>query len=93
MIEVTQLVDDSRDDHVFEVEIMKSYQYTVWFSENCYQELTAGKIDTDDLVRKSFEFLLKQEPASSILPEFNLTQISRHFPKHRSAIKTDIENT
>ena len=86
MIEVTQLVDDKRSDFVFEVEILKSYKYTVWFSRNYYQKLTGGRIDADELVKKSFEFLSKREPASSILPEFDLKTIAHYFPEYETEI-------
>jgi hypothetical protein len=44
-------------------------------------------IDPDEhgletVVRESFEFLLEREPASSILPRFSLTDISRYFPEY-----------
>ncbi|MGH2990241.1 MAG: hypothetical protein ACRDMA_10330 [Solirubrobacterales bacterium] len=44
-------------------------------------------IDPDEngletVVRKSFEFLLEREPASSILPRFSLDDISRYFPEY-----------
>ena len=38
--------------------------------------------DPERLVRASFEFLLEREPASSILPEFALSDISRYFPDY-----------
>jgi hypothetical protein len=33
-------------------------------------------------VRESFDFLLEREPASSILSEFSLNDISRYFPEY-----------
>ena len=36
--------------------------------------------DLSEVVRESFEFLLEREPASSILSEFSLDDISRYFP-------------
>ena len=38
--------------------------------------------DVEDLVRRSFEFLLEREPASSILREFDLAVIRRYFPEY-----------
>jgi hypothetical protein len=35
-----------------------------------------------EVVRESFEFLLEREPASSILPQFSLDDISRYFPEY-----------
>jgi len=47
-----------------------------------------GSSDARDLVRRSFEFLLEREPASSILPEFGISEIERYFPEYPSVIKT-----
>jgi hypothetical protein len=38
--------------------------------------------DTERLVRASFEFLLEREPPSSILAEFELSDIARYFPEY-----------
>jgi hypothetical protein len=41
----------------------------------------------EDLVRRSFAFLLKREPPESILRSFDLTVIGRYFPEYESAIR------
>ena len=38
--------------------------------------------DVRDLVRRSFEFLLEREPATSILGSFQLSVIQRYFPEY-----------
>jgi hypothetical protein len=38
--------------------------------------------DLEDVIRESFRFLLEREPASSILPQFSLDEISRFFPEY-----------
>ena len=45
-----------------------------------------GGGDITDLVRRSFDFLLAREPASSILREFDLGTIERYFPEYHSVI-------
>jgi hypothetical protein len=40
-----------------------------------------------NLVRRSFEFLLRHEPPESILASFDLTVISRYFPDYEDAIR------
>jgi len=40
----------------------------------------------DDLVRRSFEFLLAREPRESILRQFDLPVIGRYFPDYEAAI-------
>ena len=36
----------------------------------------------EDLVRRSFDFLLEREPPSSILRRFDLSVIERYFPEY-----------
>lgn len=36
----------------------------------------------EDLVRRSFDFLLAREPATSILRSFDLSVIERYFPEY-----------
>lgn len=42
--------------------------------------LAPGAAAPEDLVRRSFEFLLAREPKESILRQFQLTVIGRYFP-------------
>ena len=42
--------------------------------------LAPGATTPDDLVRRSFAFLLAREPKESILRRFDLTVIGRYFP-------------
>jgi hypothetical protein len=43
--------------------------------------------EVEDLVRRSFEFLLEREPPGSILREFDLSVIQRYFPEYEARIK------
>ena len=52
-----------------------------------YIELTDERATPDELVRKSFEFLLENEPKESILGSFDLSVIARYFPKYPDVIK------
>jgi hypothetical protein len=49
--------------------------------------LDPGPTAPDDLVRRSFEFLLEREPPSSILSTFELSVISRYFPGYEADIR------
>jgi hypothetical protein len=40
----------------------------------------------EELVRRSFEFLLQREPKESILREFDLAVIQRYFPDYDQAM-------
>lgn len=42
----------------------------------------SGREDVEDLVRRSFDFLLEREPATSILGRFDLSVIQRYFPEY-----------
>jgi hypothetical protein len=42
--------------------------------------------DPEQLVRESFAFLLEREPATSILQEFSLDDISGYFPEYPEEI-------
>jgi hypothetical protein len=50
------------------------------------QKLTAGKITTFELIKKSFEFLLSRESNKSILRHFDLCVISQYFPEYEREI-------
>ncbi len=43
--------------------------------------------DVEDLVARSFEFLLQREPPGSILSTFDLSVIQRYFPEYDRAFK------
>jgi hypothetical protein len=45
---------------------------------------TAGP---EELIQKSFQFLLEREPKESILSHFDLSVISRYFPEYEREIK------
>jgi hypothetical protein len=44
-------------------------------------ERWGGGRPVEDLVRRSFDFLLEREPATSILRSFELSAIQRYFPE------------
>jgi len=48
-----------------------------------------AKADVEDLVRRSFDFLLELEPQSSILRNFDLSVIERYFPEYDRAINKE----
>lgn len=58
--------------------------HTVWVSPADVRRWAAGETDPDvaELVRRSFDFLLEREPASSILRSFDLAVIQRYFPEY-----------
>jgi hypothetical protein len=68
------VVSDTTTSH--EVRVQMSYA----------QKLTAGKITTLELIKKSFEFLLIRESNKSILHKFDLSVISHYFPEYEREI-------
>lgn len=48
--------------------------------------LLAPGHSAEELLQKSFRFLLEREPNTSILPSFALLQIGRYFPEYQRQI-------
>lgn len=65
---------DDISDH--KVELDKEY----------YDKLTGGKEEPEELIRRSFEYLLEREPKESIFSHFDLQVINRFFPEYKSEI-------
>lgn len=61
--------------------------HKVRLGRECYDRLTEGRTPPDELVKKSFEFLLENEPKESILGSFDLSVIERYFPGYPGVIK------
>lgn len=64
-----------------------SSEHVVRVARSDLDRLALGSTDPDDLVRRSFEFLLEREPPSSILREFDLPVIGRYFPEYEQTIQ------
>lgn len=63
-------------------------RHSVNVTQQEYDQLTGGKTTTpEELVRRSFEFLLEREPKEHILRQFNLPAIQRYFPEYPVEIK------
>lgn len=60
--------------------------HTVAVPASYHQRLTGGKIDVQELVKRSFEFLLNREPKESILSEFELPVIQNYFKDYEEEI-------
>jgi len=78
------------DEFKFRVRITEAGSETtheVTVSPSDYAKLAGDKIQPEELVRRSFEFLLEREPKESILARFDLSVISRYFPEYGHEIK------
>jgi hypothetical protein len=95
-IEVQKLTDES-----FEVTVIDGdtgsgtggatkSTHRVTLKASDYDRLSAGGIGAEELIRKSFEFLLEHESKESILRRFDLMEIARYFPSFEGDIKQRI---
>jgi hypothetical protein len=83
MIEITKI-----DDVTYKVVVKRKVTTTheVRVTETYYQKLTGGRITVEDLIEKSFEFLLEREPNTSILRTFDLPVIGHYFAEYEHEI-------
>lgn len=76
------------DENTFEVtvESAKTTSHKVYVKPAYYQKLTGGKVSAEELVKKSFQFLLERESNTSILGTFELSVIQQYFPEYEQTI-------
>ena len=55
--------------------------HKVRLPEGFLDDLLLTGVDEELIVRETIDFLLEREPATSILPEFSLADVSRYFPE------------
>lgn len=78
------------DENKFRVDIdlnRSSTSHEVTLNDDYWQKLTAGKISKEELIEKSFEFLLERESNETILREFELPVINQYFPEFEDSIQ------
>lgn len=81
--------DDVDKRMVFEVEVKdvgSATFHTVSLEDKYHKKLTGGNISPEELLRRSFVFLLERESKESILSEFDLKEIARYFPDYERTI-------
>ncbi len=79
--------------HKFRVRVIEKESETthhVRLNEEDYRRLSGGKIAPEELIRRSFEFLLVREPKESILREFDLPLIGHYFPEYERELSREI---
>ena len=62
-------------------------EHRVTLDKDYWETLTEEKLDPEELVRRSFIFLLERETKESILRTFNLKVINSYFPEYEQEIK------
>ena len=80
------------DDYVCEVSVDDAGQHSrhaVTVKRADLERWAGGteRQDVEDLVTRSFAFLLEREPPSAILATFDLSVIQRYFPEYDSAFR------
>ena len=85
-------VEKVREDefHVRVIERGSESIHRVTLSPAEHRRLTGGKIQAEELIKRSFEFLLAREPKESILSEFDLPLIGRYFSEYEREVKRAI---
>ena len=63
-------------------------RHEVTITRAVLERLAPGANEPDDLVRRSFVFLLAREPKESILRSFDVPVIGRYFPEYEREIRT-----
>jgi len=84
MVEVQEI-----DPNTFDV-VVKDAQTTthrVTVSDDYYEKLTGGRTPREQLIRDSFEFLLKRESNTMIFSEFDFPVIKGYFPQYEAEMK------
>ena len=66
--------------------------HQVTLAPNDFARLAGGPAAPEELIRKSFEFLLERESKESILARFDLTVIGRYFPEYEREIKRRVSS-
>ncbi len=61
--------------------------HRVHMSQEYYRALCGATVTHEYVLIQAFRFLLEREPNTSILAEFDLTDINRYFPDFEAVIK------
>ena len=83
----TQQKGDAWECRVTVAEGKSETVHTVVVERTYRDKLVGTGVPVEQLVRKSFEFLLTREPKESILRSFNLPLIGRYFPEYEKEIR------
>ena len=84
-IEVEKIGEEEFQVRVTEGKSQTSHRVTLKRTD--HDRIARGTIEPAELVRRSFEFLLENEPKESILTRFDLNVISRYFPDFEREIQ------
>jgi len=71
----------------YEVVVAMQTTHSVTLSDDYYRELSGGHVTEEELIKKSFAFLLERESNAMILRQFDLPLIGSYFPEFEETIK------
>ena len=83
----TEQKGDAWECRVTVAEGKSQTMHTVVVERTYRDKLVGTGVAVEQLVRKSFEFLLTREPKESILRSFSLPVIGRYFPEYEGAMR------
>lgn len=84
---MAQITVTRQADNTFHVQTPAGTSHDVSVPAGYAASLGCGQVAPEELIRASFEFLLKREPASSILRKFSLDVIGQYFPDYPAQIR------
>lgn len=87
-IEITKIGEDTYQVGVSERGHRTTHEVDV--SDEYWHKLVGGKINKEELLKKSFEFLLKRERNTEIIAKFSLEKINQYFPDFERDIRNAI---
>ena len=67
--------------------------YVVTVPSGVVDRLGLGDVETVEIVRETFRFLLEREPATSIMKEFSLDVVPTYFPEFYDALVTRLKGS
>jgi hypothetical protein len=81
---------DRMNDDTFSVTVTNGGKTThrVTLPDDYHARLTGGGTTKEELIQRSFEFLLQREPKESILSSFELSVIQQYFPEYEQTISS-----
>jgi len=77
------------NDNTFDVTVKDgtTTSHRVHLTDDYYAKLTSQKVTREELIKKSFQFLLERESNTMILSQFDLPIIQNYFPNYETDIR------
>ncbi len=85
---------DTDNGWQFTIEVGSSTttSHLVTLTQQDWQDLTNEKIPPQELITRSFHFLLERESNESILRSFDITDITHYFPDYPAEMKKQLSD-